>query len=102
MTECGSYRGISLVSDAGKQPLKGVATRVSACCEDKGLLPEEPCGLRSGSSTTDMMFVVPKLQEISEKTGISPFMYFIDLQKAFETVGRTLLWQVLTRIGSPP
>ena len=30
------------------------------------------------------------------------FMSFIDLLKAYNTVDRTLLWQVLTRIGVPP
>ena len=43
-TECGNYRGISLVSHAGKVLLKVVARRLSAYCEAKGLLPEELCG----------------------------------------------------------
>ena len=44
-TECGNYRGISLVSTASKVLLKVVARRLSAYCEAKGLLPEEQCGL---------------------------------------------------------
>ena len=45
-TECGNYRGISLVSNAGEVLLKVVARRLSAYCEAKGLLPEEQCGFR--------------------------------------------------------
>ena len=101
-TECGNYRGISLVSHACKVLLKGVARRLSAYCEAKGLLPEEQRGFRPNRSTTDMIFVVRRLQEIGRKAGVSLFMCFIDLQKAYDTVVRTLLWQVLTRIGVPP
>ena len=101
-TECGNYRGISLVSHAGKVLLEGVASRLSAYCEAKGLFPEEQCGFRPDRSTTDMMFVVHRLQEVGRKAEVSLFMCFIDLQKAYDTVDRTLLWQVLTRIGVPP
>ena len=45
-TECGNYRGISLVSHAGKVLLKVVARWLSAYCEAKGLLPEEQRGFR--------------------------------------------------------
>ena len=101
-TECGNYRGISLVSHAGKVLLEVVARRLSAYCEAKGLLPGEQYGFRPNRSTTDMMFVVRRLQEIGRKTGVSLFMCFIDLQKAYDTVDHNLLWQVLTRIGVPP
>ena len=101
-TECGNYRGISLVSHAGKVLLEVAAGRLSAYCEAKGLLPEEQCGFRSDRSTTDMMFVVRKLQEIRQKAGVSLFMCFIDLQNMYDTVDRTLLWQVLIRIGVAP
>ena len=70
-TECGNYRGISLVSHAGKVNLKVVARRLSAYCEAKGLLPEEQCGFRPVRSTTDiMMFVVRRLQEVGRKAGV--------------------------------
>ena len=101
-TECGNYRGILLMSHAGKVLLKVVARRLSAYCEAKGLLPEEQCGFRPDRSTTDMMFVVRRLEEVGRKAGVSLNMCFIDLQKAYNTIDRTLLWQVLTRIGVPP
>ena len=101
-TGCGNYRGISLVSHAGKVLHKVVARRLCAYCEAKGLLPEEQCGFRPDRSTTDMMFVVRRLQEVGRKAGVSIFVCFIDLKKAYDTVDRTLLWQVLTRIGVPP
>ena len=102
MTECGDYRGISLVSHAGNVFFKVVARRLSAYCEAKGLLPEEWCGFRSDRSTIYMVFVVRRLQEIWLKARVSLFMCFIDHQKAYDIVNRTLLWQVLTRIGVPP
>ena len=49
-----------------------------------------------------MMFVVRRLQEVGWKAGVTLFMFFIDLQKAYDTVDRTLLWQVLTRVRVPP
>ena len=101
-TESGNYRGISLVSHAGKVLLKVVARRLGAYCEAKGLLPEEQCGFRPDRSTTDRMFVVRRLQEVGRKAGVSPHICFIDIQKTYDIVDRTLLWQVLTRIGVPP
>ena len=40
-TECGNYRGISLVAHAGEILLKIIARRLSEYCERVGILPEE-------------------------------------------------------------
>ena len=101
-TECGNYRGVSLVLHAGKVLLKVVARKLSAYCEAKGLLPEEQCAFRPNHSTTDVMFVMYRLQEVRRKAGVSIFVCLIDLQKAHDTVDRTLRWQVLTCIRIPP
>ena len=101
-TECGNYRGISLVAHAGKVLLKIVATRLSTYCEARNLLPEEQCGFRPHRSTTDMMFAVLTLQELGRKARVPLFLCFIDLQKVYDSVDRTLLWQVLARFGTPP
>ena len=101
-TVCGNYRGISLVAHVGKDPLKIVATRLSAYCEARNLLPEDQCGFHPYRSTTDMMFAVRTLEELRRKARVPLFLCFIDLQKAYDSVDRTLLWQVLARLGTPP
>ena len=100
--QCGNYRDISLVAHAGKVLLKIVATRLSAYCEAMNLLPEEQCGFHPHRSTADMMFAVQKLQEMGRKARVSLFLCFIDLQKTYDSVDRTLLWQMLARFGTPP
>ena len=100
-TECGNYRGISLVAHAGKILLKIIARRLSDYCECVGILPEEQCGFRPNRSTIDMMFVIRRLQELARKKRIPLYVCFIDLTKAYDSVDRTLLWTVLARFGVP-
>ena len=100
-TECGNYRGISLVVHVGKIPLKIIARRLSEYCECVGILPEERSGFRPNRSSTDMMFVVRRLQELARKKRIPLYVCFIDLTKAYDSVDRTLLWTVLARFGVP-
>ena len=80
-TECG----------AGKILLKIIARRLSEYCERVGILPEEQSGFRPNRSTTDMMFVIRRLQELARKKRIPLYVCFIDLTKAYDSVDRTLL-----------
>ena len=100
-TECGNYRGISLVTHADKILLKIIARHLSEYCGRVGILPEEQSGFRPNRSTTDMMFVIRRLQELARKKRIPLYVSFIDLTKAYDSVDRTLLWTVLARFGVP-
>ena len=101
-TECSNYRGLSLVAHAGKVLLKTEANRLGDFCEETGILPEELCVFRPQRSTTHMMFVVRRLQELGRTSNTSLQICFIDLPKAYDSVDRVLLWEVLARFRVPP
>ena len=48
-----------------------------------------------------MLFVVRRLQELGRQRKIPLYMCFVDLQKAYDSVDRELLWKVLARAGVP-
>ena len=80
--ECSNYRDLSLVAHASKVIFNLVANRLGDFCEEAGFLPEEQCGFRPQRSTTDMMFVVRRLQELGRTSRTSLEICFIDLAKA--------------------
>ena len=90
------------MAHAGKVLLKTVANRLGDFCEEAGILPEEQCGFRPQRSTTDMMFVVRRLQELGRTSNTSLEICCIDLAKAYDSIDRVLLWEVLARFGVPP
>ena len=99
--ECGNSRGISLVAHARKTPLKIIARHLNEYCERVGILAEEQSGFRPNRSTTETMFVIRRLQELALKKRVPLYLCFINLTKAYDSVGRTFLWTVLARFGVP-
>ena len=100
-TECGNYKGISLVTHVCNKLLEIITRRLSEYCERVGTLPKENIAFRPNRSTTDMMFVIRRLQELARKKRIPLYVCFIDLTKAYNSVDQTLLWTVLGRFGVP-
>ena len=99
--ECGNFRSISLGAHAGKVVLKVVTMRLNAYCEWRKILLEAQYGFRVGRSTDGMIYVVRGVQELAREKDLPLFMFFIDLQKAYDSVDRSLLWKVLARYGVP-
>ena len=61
-TDCGNYRGISLLSIAGKIFARILLNRLSTHITPE-VVPETQCGFRGNRSTVDMIFCLRQLQE---------------------------------------
>ena len=97
---CDNYRGISLLSVAGKILARVIINRINLHLTDL-VCSESQCGFRKGRGTTDMVFCLRQLQEKSREHRKPLYMAFIDLTKAFDTVSRQALWIVLEKLGLP-
>ncbi|XP_076031048.1 uncharacterized protein LOC143019264 [Oratosquilla oratoria] len=99
-SECGNYRGISLLATAGKVLARIMNNRLKPLAEK--ILPETQTGFRPARGTTDMIFTLRQLQEKCREQYQPLYMAFIDLTKAFYSVSRELLWNTLSTYGCPP
>ena len=94
-TECGNYRGIALLAHAGKILLKIISCCFSEFGAGVGILPEEQRGFQN-CSTTDMLFMIRRLQELARKKRITLHVCFIEHTTTQDAVDRTILWTVFT------
>ena len=97
---CDNYRGISLLSIAGKILARLLLNRLLDHLE-QDLLPESQCGFREGRGTADMIFAARQLQEKFREQNRELFSTYVDLTKAFDTVSRTGLWKIMAKFGIP-
>jgi len=98
--DCGNYRGISLLSIAGKILSRILLNRLNTYIAP-AVLPESQCGFRSGRGTMDMIFCLRQTQEKCIEQNMPLYAVFIDFTKAFDTVSRDGLWRVLAKFGCP-
>jgi len=98
--DCGNYRGISLLSIAGKILSRILLNRINMHVAPV-VLPESHCGFRGDRGTMDMIFCLRQTQEKCIEQNMPLYAVFIDFTKAFDTVSRDGLWQVLTKFGCP-
>jgi hypothetical protein len=99
-SDCGNYRGISLLSIAGKIMARIILNRLIPTVSENNL-PEAQCGFRPDRSTVDMIFAVRQVQEKCKEQNLDLYAVFIDLTKAFDTVNREALWKILQKFGCP-
>ena len=98
---CDNHRGISLLCIAGKILARLLLNRLNTHTSNIGVIPESQCGFRPGRGTTDMSFALRQLQEKCRLHSEDLYLLFIDLTKAFDTINREGLWNILEKVGCP-
>ena len=99
-THSGNCRGISLLSIAGNIFARILLNRLFTHITPE-VVPETQRRFRGNRSTVDMIFCLRQLQEKCIEQDRPLYMVFVDFSKAFDTVGRTGLWQLLRKYACP-
>ena len=97
--DCGNYRGIALLSIAGKILARVLLNRLLPLTEE--ILPATQFGFRPSRGTTDMIFVARQIHVKFREQNQELFMAIIDITKASDSINREALWKVLSRFGCP-
>ena len=84
-SDCSNYRGITLLSIAGKILAHILLNRLIPVIAQENM-PESQCGFRSNRGTVDMIFVLRQIQEKCREQNMGLYAAFVDLTKAFDTV----------------
>ena len=73
--------------------------RLQKYLENNNILAEEQNGFRASRSCIDHMLVLCSILRNRKALGLSTFISFIDFQKAFDSVDRSLLFFKLSKLG---
>lgn len=94
---CENYRGITLTSQVAKIMERILERRMREKVE--GQLEEEQHGFRPGRSTVDLIFSMRQVMEKHWEYGKELVMTFLDITKAYDSVPREKVWEVMRRKG---
>ena len=95
--KCENYRGISLLSIPSKVYARILDERMRSVTESKVLEAQGDC--RKGRNCTNQLFTIRQFSEKMIEKNKKMLLGCVDLEKAFDRVGREKLWNVLKEYG---
>ena len=97
LSQCSSYRTISLINHTGKVFLTVLLHRPKSQLDP--YLSEEQAGFRKDRSTIHQILTLRLLAEKAKRQGKKIYNCFIDFQKAFDTIKHKVIWATLKSYG---
>ena len=97
LSDCNNWRGITLLSVPSKIFCKVIIQRITQAVDD--LLRNEQSGFRKGRGCTDHIFTLRNILEQCTEWNRELYVNFIDYEKAFDSIHRDSLWQILRAYG---
>ena len=95
----GNYRGITLLNVVGKLFCKILNNRLVIRLESEKALHEGQAGFRAKRSCVDNVFTLNEIIQGRIREGKHTYAFFLDVQKAFDTVWHDGLWFRLWELG---
>ena len=101
VTEADNYRGVSLLSITSKIFTGILNRRLYNWAEDNDKISKEQAGFRKSYSTIDHIFTIYSMASncLFGRRRSKFYVCFVDFKKAFDTVKRDRLWDILGRQG---
>ena len=97
--DCGNWRGITLLVLANKVLTRIILERIKRQVDKK--LRQEQAGFRPERSCGDQIATLRIIVEQSVEWNSPLYMCFIDFQKAFDSLDRKVIWNLLQHYGVP-
>jgi hypothetical protein len=98
-TDCSNYRGISLLSTSYKILSNILVSRLIPYADE--IIGDHQCGFQRNRSTTDQILYIRQILEKKWKYNGTVHQLFIDFKKAYDTVRREALYNILIDFGIP-
>ena len=97
--ECKNYRGISLMSAVGKVLYRIILLRLQGAVD--ATLRDQQAGFRKDHSCIGQIATLRIIIEQSIEWNTSLYVNFINFEKAFDSLNRSVLWCLMRHYGIP-
>jgi sorting nexin-29 len=97
--DCNNYRGISLLSTNYKILSNILLARLTPYVNE--IIGDHQCGFCRNRSTTDQIFYIRQILEKKWEYNGTVHQLFIDFEKAYDSVKREVLYNILLESGIP-